>query len=57
MLSQITLFGQPNKTAYNFLKEKSKILLIKQQLKYCEILQIPPDSIHWKYVYTFPFGV
>ena len=32
------VLGQSNKTAYNFLREKSKILLVKQQLKWCEIL-------------------
>ena len=51
MLSQIELLGQSNKTAYTFLREKSKILPIKQQLKWCKILQIPPDSIDWKKVY------
>ena len=51
MLSQIELLGQSNKTAYTFLREKSKILPIKQQEKWCEILQIPPDSINWKKVY------
>ena len=51
MLSQIKLFGQSNKTAYTFLREKSKILPIKQQLKWCDILQIPPESIDWKKVY------
>ena len=45
MLFQIELLGQSNKTAYTFLREKSKILPIKQQLKWCEILQIPPDFI------------
>ena len=32
MLSQFELLGQSNKTAYTFLREKSKILPIKQQL-------------------------
>ena len=50
LLSQIELLGQSNKTAYIFLKEKSKILLIKQQLKWCDIIQIPPESIDWKKV-------
>ena len=48
MLSQIELLGQSNKTAYTFLREKSKI---KQQLKWCDILQISPESIDWKKVY------
>ena len=48
MLSQIELFGQSNKTAYTLLRKKSKILPIKQQLKWCDILQISPESINWK---------
>ena len=51
MLSQIELLGQSNKTAYTFLSKKSKILPIKQQLKWCENLQIPPESIDWKKIY------
>ena len=51
MLSQTGLLGQLNKTAYTFLREKSKILPIKQQLKWCETLQIPPESIDWKKVH------
>ena len=51
MLSQIELLGQSNKTAYTFLREKSKILPIKQQLKWFDILQITPESIDWKKVY------
>ena len=39
------------KTAYTFLRKKSKILPIKQQPKWCEILQIPPESINWKKIY------
>ena len=49
MLSHIELFGQSNKTVYT-LREKSKILPIKQQLKWCDILQIPPECIDWKKV-------
>ena len=48
MLSHIELLGQSNKTAYTFLGEKSKILPIKQQLKWCDTLQIPSESIDWK---------
>ena len=48
MLSHIELLGHPNKTAYTFLREKSKILPIKQQLKWCDILQTSPESIDWK---------
>ena len=51
MLSHIELLGQSNKTAYTFLREKSKILPIKQQLKWCDSLQISPESIDWKKVY------
>ena len=51
MLSQIELLGQSNKTAYTFLRKKLKTLPVKQQLKWCKILQIPPDSINWKKVH------
>ena len=51
MLSQMELLGQSNKTAYTFLREKSKILPIKQQLKWYDILQMLPESIDWKKVY------
>ena len=51
MLSQIELLGQSNKIAYSFLTEKFKILPIKQQMKWCEILQSPPDYIDCKEVY------
>ena len=51
MLSHIELLGQSNKTAYTFLREKSKILPNKQQLKWCDISQISPESIDWKKVY------
>ena len=51
MLSHIELLGQSNKTAYTFLREKSKILPIKQQLNWCDILQTSPESIDWKKVY------
>ena len=50
-LSHIELFGQSNKTAYTFLREKSEILPIKKKLEWCDILQIPPESIHWKKAY------
>ena len=43
--------GQSNKTAYTFLREKSKILPIEQQLKWCKILQTPSDFIDYKKVY------
>ena len=48
LLSQIELLGQSNKTAYSFLKEKSKISSTKQQLKGYEVLPIPPDFIDRK---------
>ena len=51
MLSPIELLEQSNKTAYAFLREISKILPIKQQLKWCDILQISPEFIDWKKVY------
>ena len=55
MLSQIELLEQWNnqtKQHTHFLREKSKSLLIKQQLKRLgEILQIPPNAIDWKRAY------
>ena len=51
MLSHIELLGQSHKTAYIFLTEKLIILPIKQQLKWCKILQIPLDYIDCKKVY------
>ena len=39
------------KTAYTFSREILKISPIKQQLKWCEILQIPPDPIDLKKVH------
>ena len=41
----ITLLGKSNKTVYSFLRNKNKVLPIKQQQKWCEILQILPSSI------------
>ena len=57
MLFQMKLLGQLNKTGFIFIRERSKILLVKQQLKWCKILQIPPDSIERKkkYMKTFIF--
>ena len=57
MLSQIELLGPSYKTANTFLGEKLKILPIKQQLKWCGILQIPADSLTGKnYTKTIIFN-
>ena len=41
-----------NKTVYTFLRNKNKVLPIKQQQKWCEILQILSSSIDWSKVYN-----
>ena len=53
-LQKIAQFGKTNKavyTLYNFLRETNKIQPMKQQLKWCEILQMFPDSTDWKKIY------
>ena len=40
-----------NRTVYVFLREKSKMLPIKQQLKCCESLQTSSNSMNWKKIY------
>ena len=46
--------NKSNTTVYAFLREKSKALLIKQQLKWCETLQIS-NSINWKKFYKINY--
>ena len=48
----VALLGLSNKTVYTFLRNKNKVLPIKQQQKWCEILQILPSSIDWSKVYN-----
>ena len=48
---QITTLGSSSKTAYQFLRDKVKILPVKQQLKWCNILQLPSDTIDWSNIY------
>ena len=51
----IVSLGKSNKTAYNFLRDKSKILPEKQQQKWCEVLQLPSDAIDWPQIYQNNF--
>ena len=50
-LQKSGFLGKTNKAVYNFLRENNKILPIKQQHKWCEILQMSPDSTDWKKIY------
>ena len=51
IMQLITLRGKSKKTVYSFLRNKNKVLPIKQQQKWCKILQILPSSIDWSKVY------
>ena len=51
MLTQIELLSTSNKTAYAFLGEKFKDILSKEQIKWCESLQISSNFINWKAIY------
>ena len=44
IIQLITFLGKSNTTVYTFLRNKNKVLPIKQQQKLCEILQILPSS-------------
>ena len=48
---QIAALGSSNKTAYKFFRDKVKLLPVKQQLKWCDILQLPFDAIDWSTIY------
>ena len=48
ILTQIELLSKSNRTVYILLREKSKVLPIKQQLKWCKKLQTSSNSINWK---------
>ena len=48
---QITALGSSSKTAYKFLKDQVKVLPVKQQLKWCGILQLPSDAIDWSTIF------
>ena len=41
---QITALGSSSKTAYKFLRDKVKVLSVKQ---WCDILQLSSDAIDW----------
>ena len=51
MLTQIEILSTSNKTAYAFLREKFKDTPSKQQIKWCESLQISSNFINWKAIY------
>ena len=40
IIQLVALLGKSNKTVYTFLRNKNKVLPIKQRQKWCEILQI-----------------
>ena len=44
---QIAALGSSSKTAYQFLNDKVDVLPVKQQLKWCDVLQLPSDAIDW----------
>ena len=48
---QLTALGSSRKTAYKFLRDKVKVLPVKQQLKCCDILQLPSDAIDWSTIF------
>ena len=51
ILTEIELLSNSNRTVCAILREKSKVLPIKQQLKWCESLQTSSNSINWKKIY------
>jgi len=40
-----------NKKVYQFLLQKTKILLITYQTKWCDILQLDTSAVNWSKVY------
>ena len=52
IIQLVALLGKFKKTVYTFLRNKNKVLPIKQQQKWCEILQTLPSSIDWSKVYN-----
>ena len=51
VLTQIELSNKSNRTVFAFLREKSKVFPIKQQLKWCESLQTSFNFMNWKKIY------
>ena len=51
LLTLIELLSTSNKIAYAFLREKFKDIPSKQQIKWCESLQISSNFINWKAIY------
>ena len=52
IIQLVALLGKSKKTVYTFVRDKNKVLPIKQQQKWCEILEILPSSIDWSKVYN-----
>ena len=52
IIQLVALLGKSNKTIYTFFRNENKVLPIKQQQKWCEILQILSSSIDWSKVYS-----
>ena len=52
IIQLVSLLGKSNKTVYTFLRNKNNVLPIKQQQKWCEILQILLSSIDRSKVYN-----
>ena len=48
---QIAALAISSKTAYKFLRDNVKVLSVKQQLKWCDILQLSSDAIDWSTIY------
>ena len=51
ILTQIELLSISNRTVYAFLREKSKVLPTKLQLKWYESLQTSANCMKWKKIY------
>ena len=47
----IAALGCSSKTAYKFLRDKVKVLPVKQQLKWCDILLLSSNAIDWSTIY------
>ena len=47
---QIAALGSSSNNAYKFLRDKVKVVPVKQQLKCCDILQLSSDAIDWSII-------
>ena len=48
---QIIALSSLSKNAYKFLRDNVKVLPVKQELKCCDILQLPSGAIDWLTIY------